>query len=104
MSRPKGSKNKSKFEQLSFEQAPTPGITYGISDNLVIPEPKIILQDEVITTMEIKHIVRQITAATSEEVEQYLKERYFADGWKLFATHYLGGTNDAYFILYILTR
>ncbi len=102
MPRTKGSKNKPKYEQLTF----------GASDNLVVGDtyPSEILKDmkfkldEVTNNMEITHALRTINQGNFAEIEQSFKEKFFDNGWKLFATHYIGQISEGIMILYILIR
>lgn len=69
-------------------------------------ETKILEQDEVMNTMEIKHVLRPVEAGNVYAVEETLNN-YFKDGWKLFATHYVGSSPEvmgAHLIFYILIR
>lgn len=58
----------------------------------------------------VHHVVRSIAkampmegAVLAEEVNLYLSE-WFAKGYELFSTHYLGENPEAYIMLYVLIR
>ena len=95
MTRTKGSKNKPKFTQMSFE-------TTGVPDLAIYEES--LEQDEVINNMEIAHALRVINQGNLEEVNQNLKAAYFDKGWKLFNTHFAGMQPEGMIIIYVFTR
>jgi hypothetical protein len=58
----------------------------------------------------VHHVVRSIAkempqsgSVLAEEVNLYLSE-WFAKGYELFSTHYLGENPEAYIMLYVLVR
>ncbi len=106
MTRTKGSKNKPKFEQLSFEvpNAIGGGTTEMIDVSDQIYAKQKLTQDEVTNNMEITHALRTINQGNFAEIEQSFKEKFFDNGWKLFATHYIGQISEGIMILYILIR
>jgi len=63
--------------------------------------------------VKVHHIVRFLSktgmtdpntgALSVEEVDAYVSE-WLANGWKLFATHYLGTAPEGYGVLYIFVR
>jgi len=107
MRRPKGSVNKKKFVQQTFS-----GLTGSDTTEPIIGTPGTVwpvdttkfIQDEVITTMEITHALRIINQGNFAEVEQAMKEKFFDQGWRLFATHYAGTQPEGVIILYIFIR
>jgi hypothetical protein len=68
-------------------------------------------EENIIMEKSIKHIIRGISKAggISEEadpvqdIEMYVNS-FLNDGYKLFATHYLGETPEVFRILYVLVR
>jgi hypothetical protein len=58
----------------------------------------------------VHHVVRSIAkvmpvegSVLAEEVNMYLSE-WYAKGYKLFSSHYLGENPEAYIMLYVLVR
>lgn len=106
MSRPKGSKNRPKFQQMTFD-----GLT-GTDNTLPVVASQYI-EDEVINKMtEIHHMVRAISrsgadnpsgARSLQTLEAEIKA-WFDKGYKLFATHYLGTDPEFYQMMYILVK
>lgn len=105
MTRTKGSKNRPKFVQQTFN-----GLDGTDHTNLMTPnEVRKLEQNEVINTMEIKHVLRVINQGNVIEIEKgggALKglNEYFNEGWRLFATHFGGTQPEGMIIIYILIR
>ena len=102
MTRTKGSKNKPKFTQMSFE-------TTGVPDLATYEES--LEQDEVINIMEIKNVLRVINQGNLVDIEEGLNEyankglnEYLRQGWKLFNTHFGGMMPEGMIIIYVFTR
>jgi hypothetical protein len=106
MTRTKGSKNKPKFEQLSFE---VPNAIGGGTVELVDISDQIyanqrLNQYEVTNTMEITHSLQMINQGNFATVNEDLKVRFFDKGWRLFNTHFAGLQEGSMLIVYIFIR
>jgi len=87
-----------KYTQLSFDG---------------VPEIQNLENNEVTTIMEMKHLVFGISRSSSDleggpkaasNIEKFIKENYFDNGWKLFKMFYMGSDPEYFQFLYVLTR
>ena len=106
-----------RFQQLpSDHPANDPNLDVGDInefEKIIIAHPNILENNEVTTTMEMKHLVFGISRSSSDleggpkaasNIEKFIKENYFDNGWKLFKMFYMGSDPEYFQFLYVLTR
>src|SRR5574341_670368 len=87
MSRPKGSKNRPKFQQLSFDN---PGLITGdINQAEKLLSGKLIKNEVTNTMKDMHHIVQKVSVESLPKAEGYLRE-WFDKGYELFQVIFLG--------------